>query len=184
MLWRQTPGEIRIRSPDVLKEAIREGVKRGLFRIGVLEDCKPVCKADSSPEFGDKEIIIRADRAEVHQSKSMRECSDGKIQFEGKDKTNELAPIYFPTSDREDKAKKGDETVKKYHGINLKLNVPTGQLSTIVKITNYLAKQFNNITITIQFSAQDGEITISDYEDKVKEALNQAGIVIEHEDTE
>lgn len=73
---------------------------------------------------------------------------------------------------------------EKYHNINLKLNVPSGKLSDIVRIVNYIKSNFNQVNIKVEISAQDGEMTLSEYEDKIKEAINQAGVSIEGEDVE
>ncbi|GFP26518.1 hypothetical protein HKBW3S25_02013, partial [Candidatus Hakubella thermalkaliphila] len=73
---------------------------------------------------------------------------------------------------------------EKYHNINLKLNVPSGKLSDIVKMVNYIKSKFNQVNIRVEISTQDGEMAISEYEDKVKEAINQAGVRVEDEDVE
>jgi len=64
------------------------------------------------------------------------------------------------------------------------LNVPTGKLSDIVRIIPYLKSKFNQVKITVEISAQDGEIVISDYEDKIEEAINQANVAIEEKKIE
>jgi len=48
----------------------------------------------------------------------------------------------------------------------------------------YFKTKFSQLDIKVEISAQDGEIEISDYEDKIKEAINQAGVTIEKEEVE
>jgi len=38
--------------------------------------------------------------------------------------------------------------------------------------------------VKVEISAQEGEITISDYEDKIKETINQSNMIIEDENLE
>ena len=73
---------------------------------------------------------------------------------------------------------------EKYQKISLKLKVPTGKLSDIARMIPYLKTKFSQLDIKVEIFAQDGEIAISDYEDKIKEAINQAGITIEEEEVE
>jgi hypothetical protein len=40
------------------------------------------------------------------------------------------------------------------------------------------------VDVRFEISAQDGENMISDYEDKIEEAINQAGVSIEEEEVE
>jgi len=67
------------------------------------------------------------------------------------------------------------EVLKK---LKLKLKVPTGQISTIVKIVNYLKSKFSNCEVEISISATSGEIERTDYEDKILETFKQTGIEI------
>jgi len=69
----------------------------------------------------------------------------------------------------------------KYQRIHLRLNVPSGKLSDIVKIVNFIKSKFNKVNINVEVSAQDGEISISDYEDKIKEGIEQANVNVEEE---
>ena len=70
---------------------------------------------------------------------------------------------------------------EKYSKINLKLNVPVGQISTIARIANYLSSKFNQCGVVITIHADNGTINITEYEDRVKEALKQGDIEIEEE---
>jgi 1,2-phenylacetyl-CoA epoxidase catalytic subunit len=65
--------------------------------------------------------------------------------------------------------------------LSLKLKIAPGKLSGIVKAINLLSEKFENVNIKIEISAKDGEMLKSEYEDKIKEAINQLGLEIEEE---
>ena len=52
--------------------------------------------------------------------------------------------------------------------------VPQGQLSSLMGMMNLLQRDFS--TLQIELTATDGEMSEQDYEDKIKEALDQLGI--------
>ena len=71
---------------------------------------------------------------------------------------------------------------EKYSKITLKLKAPpVGQISTIVKIVNYLRDKFEQCTVEIAIRASEGKIQIAEYENKVMEALEQDGFEIVEE---
>ncbi|MEM3255972.1 MAG: DUF499 domain-containing protein [Thermoplasmatales archaeon] len=161
----KTPGEIRIVSDDVLKTCIKEGVSQGLFGVGVIEDGKTVCshfKEEFSPEIGEEEIIIRAELC------SPKPEQKKKLENEEIKRKEELQDIVKPK--------------EKYNNINLKLIVPFGKLYDFVKIVNNIQKNFKQVNVRVEISAQDGEMAHSEYEDKIKEAINQAKISVEYEE--
>jgi len=166
----KTAGEIRIVSEKVLKKCIEEGVKQGLFGLGVLENKKPVClhfKVEITPQLIEGEILVRAELCKPLE----KVCK----------------PVESVLSEVEERIAKERATIGKkesYHTIQLKLNVPTGKLSDIGRMIQYLKTKFNQVKVKIEISAQDGELEISDYEDKIKEAIDQANITIEEKKVE
>ena len=203
----KTAGEIRIISDEVLRDCIKEGVKKGLFGIGEIEDGSPVCryfKTEILPALVEEEILIKAELCEkpeekisdegfqsyitkIHQSKTIEDI--GKIR-------EEIAK-YTLSSEQKEKLenhiRKKEEELRsihpplpgeKYQKISLILRVPTGKLSDIARMIPYFKTKFSQLDIKVEISAQDGEIEISDYEDKIKEAINQAGVTIEKEEVE
>jgi hypothetical protein len=168
----KTSGEIRIIRDDVLKNSIKEGVKQGLFGIGLIENGEPVCrhfKEEYPPEIVEEEVIIRAELCVPRPVEGISEIGIPKYEL-----STEKEPKIEET-------KKHEELHGIYHNINLKLNVPSGKLSDIVRIVNFIKLKFNQVNIKIEIIAREGEIACSDYEDKVKEGLNQAGINVEEE---
>ncbi len=196
----KTPGEIRVVSDEVLKDCIKEGIKQELFGVGDIENEKPICrhfKAEFSPEIVDREILIKAELCMPE-----KEISDEELRLYIKkirqsqtiESINEIAEeisLYnLSTSQREivegEIKRKRDELAEvtpslhreKYREINLKLNVPTGKLSDIVRMIPYLKTKFNQAKVKVEISAQEGEITISDYEEKIKETINQSNMIV------
>ena len=58
------------------------------------------------------------------------------------------------------------------------MDVPPGKFSDIARIINYLKTKFERVETKVEIICQNGKITVSEYEDKVKEALDQANITI------
>lgn len=167
----KTSGEIRIVSDEVLESCIKEGVRQGLFGVGDLENEKPMCrhfKTEFSPELVEGEILIKAELCEPPE-KGYKPIEP--VSLVSKEGTTEMEGVVL--------GKK-----KKYRTIHLKLGVPTGKLSDIVRMIPYLKSKFNQVKVKVEISAQDGEIVISDYEDKIEETINQANVAIEEEKVE
>lgn len=59
------------------------------------------------------------------------------------------------------------------------MNIPLGKLSDITRIVNYIKNKFKQVSIKIEIPDQQREISKSEYEDKIREAINQAGVIIE-----
>ena len=204
----KTPGEIRIVSDGVLKDCIKEGIKQGLFGIGDVENEGPFCrhfKAEIYPEIVDGEILIKAElcllKTEEEVSAEKFQLFTKKIQqsqtIESLNKVAEEISSYSLSIGQREKIEdeiksKRDELggipplppKEKYQKFSLRLNVPTGKLSDIVRMIPYLKSKFNQVKVKVEIAAQDGEIVISDYEDKIREAINQANVAIEEEKVE
>ena len=57
-------------------------------------------------------------------------------------------------------------------------------MSDISKIINFLNSKFDDCWVAVEIKTEGGEITVADYEDKIKETIIQAGIEIEKEEHE
>jgi len=201
----KTPGEIRIFSDNVLRDCIREGVNQGLFGIGDLENKKPVCrhfKEEISPELVEGEILIKAPLCKpqkelteeqvksyiekIRRCEAVEEIKEVKEEipweYASKEKKGELEVAI----EKRAKELKGEVPPEKnkYRSISLKLNVPIGKLADIVRMVNYIKSKFEQVNIKVEISSKDGEISLSDYEDKIKEAIEQANVTIEEEELE
>jgi hypothetical protein len=112
------------------------------------------------------EVLIKAELCLPKPEEKIREKFEDEIK---RDELEDISPL---------------PTKEKYQKISLKLKVPTGKLSDIVKMMPYIKSKFNQVEVRVEISAQDGEIAISDYEDKIEETINQAEVDIEEKEVE
>jgi len=168
----KTPGEIRLSSQDVLKESIKEGVKQGIFGIGVLKDGKAECchfKEKVNVELVEGEVIIKPElcQAEVAKPKvEIEEKEEVKAKLEEKPKVVTIMPK------------------EAYTNIYLKLRVPRGKISDFARMVNFLQSKFEDVELRVEITTKSGSITISEYDDKIREALRQSNIEVEEEKIE
>ena len=92
-----TPGAMRITGSRVLEDAIRKGVKKGLFGIGVLED-EPHCRHiydECTVTLKSPEIIVKPEICEKCPPESI-EISEDEIKSVAKNKTptQDILKIY------------------------------------------------------------------------------------------
>jgi hypothetical protein len=198
----KTPGEIRIFSDNVLRDCIREGVSHGLFGIGDLENKKPVCRhfrEEIFPELVEGEIIIKSELCKPKKELTQEEIKSYLEKIKKCDSFEEIKEIKeeitweYASKENKDKLEVAIEKriheiggkqlpKNKYRSLSLKLNVPTGKLADIVRVVNYIKSKFERVDIKVEISSKEGEITISDYEDKIKEAITQASVDVEEEE--
>lgn len=174
----KTPGELRIISEEGFKEAIKEGVKEGLFGYGKLNNGIIECECIYEiPEinFTEDEIIIKPELCEKKKKEIIEEIPTEEKELEIKTKEGEITKF-----ESEEK-----EPMEKISSLSLKLNVPSGNISPIVNLVNsFISKRFNICNITVIIKAKEGEITLAEYENKIKEAIMQIGAKIEEENIE
>lgn len=183
-----TPGEIRITSEDVLKNCMREGVKKGLFGAGDEENGKLNCryyKCTFDPELVEGEVLIKAELCKVEEpeTKSEHKVEEGKTGdlYTLREKPERGIPL-TPPPHAEPIETLPLPPVEDYHGIRLGLKIAPGKLSDIARMVTYIKSEFDEVDIHINIAAQGGKIKKSDYEDKIKEAIDQANAVIESEE--
>lgn len=158
-------GEPRPINRTIIQQGICEGVKKGLFGIGEMHlDQVKVNYFEEEPEisFGVNEIIIKA---ELFKKTKEEGCGISSVKSPIEEtKIEPEKPHHIPVRQK----------------VSLKFDVPRGKVNDIMRIVNYLQEKFNSITFEIE--AKDGEISESDYENKVEETLNQLGIVLKDEE--
>lgn len=189
----KTPGEIRIANDDVFKECIKEGVKNGTFGVGRIKDGKPVCEYFKNllayqrrlaqlEDFSEDEIIIKPELCETKteeeksgQTSQLQELSRGEKQ-------EDVLKTEAKTDEKSKLESQYEVTERQYYRrIHLKLQVPFGKLSDVAAMLRNLNNKFKQLSVRVEIDVQDGNISISEYEDKVLEALKQAGIDVEEE---
>lgn len=173
-LWKSfltTPGEPRA-SKGVVAQAIKEGVKSGLFGIGMLENGEPKCiKFKVVPEvyFSEKEIIVKKELCKEEEAPPS--------------KVTTITPKPTPVTPTPPPIPKPPE--KFYSEVHLSFRVPKGKFSDVYRgVIQPLERGFEETEIKIEIKAKKGGISKSEYEDTVKETLFQINAEIEEEKRE
>ncbi|MBC8488679.1 MAG: hypothetical protein H8D45_21860 [Bacteroidetes bacterium] len=164
----KTPGELRLLNKDILVTAVSKGVENGIFGFGELIDNEIKCLY-----FKEKQFITLTDNSIIIKPEI---CETQKLEIDT-EKPYEREKEKEPIVSEEGKVKQGEIgfDIKK-DNVHLTFSIPKGKVSGIMGILNLLQLKFEDVKIEI--SATDGEISESDYENKIKEALIQLGIDI------
>ena len=164
----KTPGELRLLNKDILVTAVSKGVENGIFGFGELIDNEIKCLY-----FKEKQFITLTDNSIIIKPEI---CENQKLEIDT-EKPYEREKEKEPIVSEEGKVKQGEIgfDIKK-DNVHLTFSIPKGKVSGIMGILNLLQLKFEDVKIEI--SATDGEISESDYENKIKEALIQLGIDI------
>ena len=167
----KTPGEMRIASESGLKEGIKEGVESGLFGLGLLTDGNIRCryfKEEPEVTLEEGEILIKPELCET------KEEMEKEPETEKKPPGPE-PPVPEPIDSGPKPSKSEGETTS---GLKLSLDVPAGQISTVVKVVNVLRLRFSNCRVKVLIEAADGSLSQEEME-RIEEAFIQAGIEVE-----
>ncbi len=180
----RTPGEILAVGRQAWEQAIAEGVRQGLFGLGVLDDeGRPRClyfKQTPTVSLEGREVILRADLCQQEAaepsalpggdaapSRSIRQPA-GNYQTTtlpgwGEGGTATETTVQGPTRQQ----------------LTLRFALPFGQASSLLGLFNLLQHRFKTIEITIQL--RDGEISEADIESKIRETFRQIGTDVDVE---
>ncbi len=161
----RTQGEKRLISLNSLKDSISQGVKQGLFGLGILQDqeaenveCK-YFEEDAQVTMDENEIILadtfcKKQRASIIDTKT--DLSQ-RVEEEGSEGSLSL-----------------ERGIKNRNSVSLKFTVPLGKVSQVMGMMNFLQSKFKVLKITI--NATEGSISEEEYESKIKETLRQLGL--------
>ncbi len=161
----KTPGELRLVSEAALVEGIRKGVQEGIFGLGYMEGDTPKCRhinEDVNIEFGEGAIILKPEYCQ----KRTDEVPD------------EQETLPDAVGESEEEYAEGVTERKTIKGFELQLKVPTGHVSAIARVVNYLREKFEQCDIEVSIRVSGGEIELASYEDKILETFRQAEIEI------
>ncbi len=170
----RTPGNPILLNEDVLKNAIIEGVKIGIFYI------KREGKIYEEPTFEDDEVLTK-------------ERQDVQVKESATPQIKEEEEVYPPKHQRDVEVENppygtslssSETLVKKYKKIYLSFNIKNkGNFAYIFRVLNELSKNFDDINVHIEISLEKGEIEAKDYE-ILREGLGQINVEFEKEETE
>jgi len=194
----KVPGSLRIVSEDAIKEAIVEGVKKGIFGYGVLENGKPIChyfKEEFIPSLIEEKIIVNPElckeKISEEELKEIVEKIEEAPDEESLEKIEEEIPWnILSEKEREEfktKIERKREKLSKIKGegirfMKLLLTVPSGKLSDFARLVNYIKTKFDKIKIKIELEAKEGTLTQQEYKEKIEEAINQSQMEIEEKE--
>jgi len=77
-----------------------------------------------------------------------------------------------------EESQKEYEAKSKLESFEIELELPTGKLSTVSRIVQFLRSKNANVKLKVTMRVENANLTKSEYEDKIRETLNQEGIVI------
>ena len=179
----KTPGEARTISQTVWENGIAEGVRKGLFGLGELENDQPIYryfKEECTPSFIDGEILIKAEICEAQKAVQEKHpkyppeidtVPPGSVDERGKGGTTVVTPpgniAGFPPI----------QTVDGLTQLSFNFVIPKGKVASLMGVLNYLQSKYNRIEISLNLA--EGQLTEQEYEDKIKEAFRQMGIDID-----
>ena len=168
----KTPGSLRVVNRSVWESGIAAGVKKGIFGLGELRDGNPVCQLFNEPPpllaFTENEVIIRAEICLAQQEEQAKQELDT-----GEDKSDDTQGENDDDTRVEEEGA-DDTQPNARQNVRLKFTVPQGQVSSLSQMMNLLQLSFS--TLQIELIATDGEMSEQDYEDKIKETLDQLGV--------
>jgi len=173
----------------VLEEAIVEGLKNGLFGLAMetggglklmyFNDRKSA-QDTTVPElqFSSVELLLA-----LAKCKELAEKEPG-IGYHGDSGENTVNKVVKDpdgvTGPAIGKPGVDDETTRSSSGaierLDLTFHLPKGKSSDVMRIVNYLHEKYQDIQLKI--SASEGSITQQEYDNKIAEAFEQAGIEI------
>ncbi len=168
----KTPGELRILSEDSLLHGINEGIRNKIFSLGILKNDEIEIVNEELDTIEYNSVIT----TKTYQQLTTEGNSEVDKYYDGNslDESNDgyVGDINIDVIPKED-----NYWEKKYRNLSLKLDVPVGEISTVVGIVGNLVETFKNISVKIEIDAMDGELSENNYENII-EALSQANIRI------
>jgi hypothetical protein len=179
----RTPGESRANSPTVWEAGIAEGVRKGLFGLGELEEDQPRCrffKEEPSISLAGNEIIMRAELCQAQRAEQA-----GQLPYVVTSPGAGGSTIHDPpTTDGSLLTQRGAPNTPRVEvatatrtALRLKFTVPKGKVASLMGVMNLLQMRFSRMEVTL--AVDGGQLSDQEYEDKIKEAFRQMGIEIQ-----
>jgi hypothetical protein len=165
-----TPGERRPLNKNVVEQAIIDGIFKGEFGIGTLENGKPIAKLikkQAQVSFDPGEIIIQASLC-VDETVPEFFCDDCGHKTTSKEELEEHEKSHGGSGGSG--GKPPEDLIKE---LNFWMTIPAGQLNAASQyVLLKIASNFKNFKLTIETS--DGSMTKQEL-NSIKESLQQIG---------
>ena len=164
----RTPGERRPIHKNVIESAIIDGVLKGEFGIGELENDVPIpklFKKSTQVSFESGEIILQASLCEEEPEYFCDKCGH---KATSKEALEEHEKDHIDSKgDGEDEP--ADDSIK---NLDFGFTVPEGQINNISQMLLKIASHYKDLKLKVE--ASDGKMTKHDL-DLIKETLRQIG---------
>jgi len=163
----RTPGERRPTNRNVIENAIIDGVLRGEFGIGELENDVPIpklFKKQTQVSFESGEILLQASLCEEEPEYVCDKC--------GHKETSKEALESHLESHIESPQGPGGEPDDSIKNLYFGFTVPEGQINNISTMLLKIASHYKDLKLKVE--ASDGKMTKHDL-DLIKETLRQIG---------
>ncbi len=168
----KTPGEIRPASKEVFIKAVGKGVSEGIFGLGIkAEDDKFECKyyrQSVNPELSENEVIIKPEFCKSKEEKTYTE--------ESKSQTVDTSSVLSSSTGAITYTYKSSDNIEYISSLHLKFTLPVDKVSYFAQMVRFLNEKFSKCEIEICLKGEGGKITKNEYENKIKETLNQLDI--------
>ncbi|MDI6861472.1 MAG: AAA family ATPase [Caldisericia bacterium] len=171
-LFYKTPGEMRIKNDEVILKGIKDGVKNGLFGIGYKEGEEIKCKffnEDITNESIEDMFLINKKLCRKEEEKFVESQTLIDVEVDNNIMIEPQPPEVVIK----------DQNLM--NEIKLKLKIPKNKLVDVANVLHFINQKFENVNVELKIEAKEGKITKSEYEDKVLEAFEQAGIELLNE---
>lgn len=167
----RTPGEVRWVDRSVVERAIVEGVQQGIFGLAELVDGAVRIRAYRTatiPAFTDNEVIVCDVLIKDHGNSELVPSSDVKGGYHNQNLPKQTHEITTGTVGAIGPSE------SRYEELRLCLRVPRGRVSNLLGLLHFLQERFNRLEVEIRCS--EGTLARSEYEERILEALRQAGL--------
>lgn len=164
----RTPGERRPIHKTVIESAIIDGVQKGEFGIGELENGVPKLKLFKKPSqvsFEPGEILLKASLCEEDLEYVCDKC--GHKASTNEDLNSHYESHVISVGEKTDGT--SDDLIK---NLNFGFTIPEGQINNISQMLLKIALHYKDLKLKIE--ASDGKMTKHDL-DLIKETLRQIG---------
>ncbi|KEQ56705.1 ATPase AAA protein [Marine Group I thaumarchaeote SCGC AAA799-B03] len=166
-----TPGERRPLNKNVVEQAIIDGVFKGEFGIGTLENGNPVpklIKKQTRVSFDPGEIIIQASLF-VEEPVSEFFCDDCGHKTSTQEELDEHKKSHSTEPGGGEGGSMPDDSIE---NLDFGFTIPEGQINNVSTMLLKIASHYKNLKLKVE--ASDGKMTKHDL-DLIKETLSQIG---------